>query len=404
VAFRRMSRILIVDDEAELVSHIAEYLTSYPGEFEVTACLSAEEGLEVLTKNEVDLLLTDIRLPGMDGIELVHEALELFPGLRVIVMTAFGSEEMRDVAETVGAIDFIEKPLDLEDLRLTLHETLQEERNRVGGLDIVDVLQFLALGGYTRVIRVQSGKEKGTLVFDGGELVHVATRRLKGEKALQVLAEWTETSFKELATGDPRRYQRNLSGSTGQIIAKVLALRAGAPIASAGEPSARNDARTDEVRIVTSTTGAAPPANPTGAAPNSGKEDLHMAIKDHLNEFQGIEGFLGAAVFSSQGEMLDGLTMGKIDIKAVGMFANNALLNAQKATDQMGVGRGNLIQIRAPQATIIMRCLNEATDFAATSTGKAHFHTVVVMAPEGNSGMAMMILDKVVGRIADEVR
>ena len=129
-----------------------------------------------------------------------------------------------------------------------------------------------------------------------------------------------------------------------------------------------------------------------------------MAVKDHLAEFQSIEGFKGAAVFTAQGEMLEELTSGKIDIKTVGMFANNALLNAQKATDQMGVGRGNLVQIRAPQATVLMRCLNEATDFAASKEGKAHFHAVVVMDPEGNTGMASMILDKIVVKIAEELR
>jgi hypothetical protein len=86
------------------------------------------------------------------------------------------------------------------------------------------------------------------------------------------------------------------------------------------------------------------------------------------------------------------------------MFANNALLNAQKATDQMGVGRGNLMQIRAPKAIVLMRCLNEATDFAATKEGKAHVHAVVVMEPEGNVGMATMILDKAIAKVADELR
>ncbi len=129
-----------------------------------------------------------------------------------------------------------------------------------------------------------------------------------------------------------------------------------------------------------------------------------MAIKDKLAEFQEIEGFQGAAVFTAQGEMLDGITKTAIDIKAIGMYANNALLNAQKATDQMGVGRGNMMQIRAPQAVVLMRCLNEATDFAATKSDKAHFHTVVVMDPEGNTGLASVVLDKVVGKVAEELR
>jgi predicted regulator of Ras-like GTPase activity (Roadblock/LC7/MglB family) len=129
-----------------------------------------------------------------------------------------------------------------------------------------------------------------------------------------------------------------------------------------------------------------------------------MSIKDHLAELEKIEGFMAAAVFTAQGQMLEGITKGDIDIEAVGMYANNALLNTQKATDQMGVGRGNMVKIRAPQAEILMRCHNEATDFSATKADKAHFHTVVLMDPEGNTGMAAMILDQIQTRIADEVR
>lgn len=130
-----------------------------------------------------------------------------------------------------------------------------------------------------------------------------------------------------------------------------------------------------------------------------------MAIKDHLDRFSDIEGFLGVGVFTAQGEMIESLVKGaKLDINTVGLYANNALLNAQKATDQMGVGRGNLLQIRAPKANIMMRCLNEATDFAANKSGKAHFHTVVVMEPEGNAAMAKLILDNIVESIAEELR
>ena len=117
----------------------------------------------------------------------------------------------------------------------------------------------------------------------------------------------------------------------------------------------------------------------------------HFAADSH-------PGNLASKMFA---EAVEKRTNGQIKIT---IYANNALLNAQKATDQMGVGRGNFMQIRAPQAIVLMRCLNEATDFAAVKEGKAHFHTVVVLSPEGNIGMAGMMLDKAVVKIADEVR
>ncbi len=129
-----------------------------------------------------------------------------------------------------------------------------------------------------------------------------------------------------------------------------------------------------------------------------------MAIKDSLDKFREVQGFWAVGVFSPQGEMVDSLVNKKVDINTIGLHANNALLNAQKATEEMGVGRGSFVQIVAPQAQVLLRCLNEATDFAATQAGKAHFHTVVVLEPDGNAAMARMILDSVVEKIAEELR
>jgi predicted regulator of Ras-like GTPase activity (Roadblock/LC7/MglB family) len=129
-----------------------------------------------------------------------------------------------------------------------------------------------------------------------------------------------------------------------------------------------------------------------------------MAIKEELGKFRDIEGFQAVAVFTANGEMVENVTKKKIDINNIGLHANNALLNAQKATEEMKVGRGNLMEIRAPQAVVMMRCLNEATDFSATKAGRAHFHTVVVLDPDGNAAMAKMILDSVVEKVAEELR
>lgn len=397
-----MARLLIVDDEVELTRNIASYLASFPGEFEATTVSSAEAAEAALAVEPVDLLLTDVRLPGLDGIELVRRALAQQPGLRVVVMTAFGSADMRSVALQAGAIRFVDKPLDLEELRHLLHEIHSGAAGwsgLVGGLEIFDLAQLLALSGKSKAIRATWGKERGVLVFEHGQVVHASTTSLEGEQAFFDMAGWEGGNFEEISPAKARKYPPNITRSTTNLMLEAVRHR----------DEARAGRGVEDVFVSESTLGEenqeASAVHGAGAVPHGRKgKERNMAIKEHLAQLQGVEGFMGAAVFASNGEMLEGLVTGSLDVKTVGMFANNALLNAQKATDQMGVGRGNLVQIRAPQATVIMRCLNEATDFAATSTGKAHFHTVVIMSPEGNVGMASMMLDKVVGKIADEVR
>jgi len=351
----------------------------------------------------VDLLLTDVRLPGMDGIELVRTVRKTRPGLPVIVMSAFGTSALQRTARAEGALRFLEKPVDLEDLRLTLEEATSEASGwsgTVGGLDIFDVTQLLAMSGRSLTVEVTFGNLTGRLTFQHGQLVHASAGELEGEAAFFEMARWAGGTFREVPDADAAGLEPNVTVALSHLMIEAARRR---DEAERGPDKSRT--RAAGVSSGGQSKPAVPgPASAAGGSRHDGEEERQMAIKDHLQEFTGIEGFKAAAVFTAQGEMIESETVGKYDIKSVGMYANNALLNAQKATDQMGVGRGNLMQIRAPKATVMMRCLNEATDFAATKEGKAHFHTVVVMDPEGNMGMASMILDRVAARIADELR
>jgi CheY-like chemotaxis protein/predicted regulator of Ras-like GTPase activity (Roadblock/LC7/MglB family) len=398
-----MLRLLLVDDEPQLVRNIAEYLRSFPNEVEVMTALTGEEGVKILSESEVDVLLTDVRLPGIDGIEVVRRALAARPGLKVVVMTAFGSAEVRHAALGAGAVRFLEKPVDLDELRQLLVTSVRDHgfSGQVGGIDIFDLAQLLALARKTHVVRVQCGRDSGVLTFRDGSLAHASAGDLSGEEAFYCMANWRGGVFEEIPAREARNYRANVSVSTTHLLIEAARLRDESE--RAGQDGTTSN-QLDAAGIVFDNEEGASPATPPDAPHNDKREEDLMAIKDHLNELQNVNGFVAAAVFSAQGEMLEGLANTGMDIKSVGMFANNALLNAQKATDQMGVGRGNFMQIRAPQAMVLMRCLNEATDFAATSTGKAHFHTVVILSPEGNAGMAAMMLDKIVGKIAEEVR
>jgi len=394
-------KLLIVDDELPLLRNLSRYLSSFDDRFEVMTAPSAEEALDIIRADGLDILLTDVRLPGLGGIELVQQAVALNPALRVLVMTAYPTRYVREGAMSAGALHFLEKPLDLKELQELLAQVAATPAGwsgSVGGLDIFDFIQLFSMSGKTTAIEVSFGARKGFLVFDEGRLVHASSGDLQGERAFFFMTSWQGGTFRELPRNAWKRSKRNINSTTNNLMMEAARLLDEAR--KAGKEGSANEA---EGGLVPEDGPERSTVKPT-QAPETGKEEMEMAIKDHLEAFEEIQGFQGVAVFTAQGEMMEGIAKGKMDIKSVGMFANNALLNAQKATDQMGVGRGNLMQIRAPQATVLMRCLNEATDFAATKEGKAHFHTVVVMDPEGNAGMAAMLLDRAVGKIAEELR
>gem|GEM_PF-281813 len=194
--------VLIVDDEVPLLKNLRRYLHSFGDRFRVLTATSAEEGLAILDREEgVDVLVTDVRLPGIDGIELVRHVKADRPELPIVVMSAYGTAALRRKAKAAGALTFLEKPVDLEDLRNLLEQATAEGTGwsgRVGGLDIFDVTQLLAMSGRSMAVNVTFGDRSGTLAFRNGRLVHASTSELAGEQAFFEMARWSGGTFEEL--------------------------------------------------------------------------------------------------------------------------------------------------------------------------------------------------------------
>lgn len=135
------------------------------------------------------------------------------------------------------------------------------------------------------------------------------------------------------------------------------------------------------------------------------KGDNNMEqIKETLKKFKNIKGFLDVGVFSSDGEMIEELASSDMHLPEVGALANDVLLKAQESTDTMGVGRGSLIHIIAPKANILVRCLNENTDFHKSEAGRVHVHMILVLEADGNIALAKMQIDKAIMEVAEALR
>ncbi len=104
-----MSRILVVDDEEDVRSFVAESL-----EGDGHTCKEVASGREALTElglRGYDLMFTDLKMPGMDGLELVRQVRALWPELEVVVLTAHGTVDTAVEAMKLGAFDFLKKPI-----------------------------------------------------------------------------------------------------------------------------------------------------------------------------------------------------------------------------------------------------------------------------------------------------
>ncbi|MCC5878056.1 MAG: response regulator, partial [Candidatus Sumerlaeia bacterium] len=122
-------RILVLDDEEKMATLLARSLGR--SGYDATPCFSAAEALEHLKKSSFDVLVTDLRMPGMDGLEILERAKIIDPGIDVILMTAYASVNTVREALKRGAVDYLEKPVSAEeDLKPLLEKLLRGTGNR----------------------------------------------------------------------------------------------------------------------------------------------------------------------------------------------------------------------------------------------------------------------------------
>ena len=137
-------RILIIDDDRSMCE-VLEAELRLRG-FELTATTSPEEALRLLAESDFGIVLTDINMHGMSGVDLCRQIVENREDLPVVVMTAYGSMEAAVAAIRAGAYDFVTKPFEMDDIALTLeralkHRALREEVKRLRRV-VVDQQKF----------------------------------------------------------------------------------------------------------------------------------------------------------------------------------------------------------------------------------------------------------------------
>ena len=191
-------RVLIVDDDRNMCEMIEADLCNRG--LDSSWYTSAEEAFSMLKKEEFDVVLTDLQMPGMDGVELCERIVANRPDVPVVVITAFGSMETAVAALRAGAYDFVTKPIEMDMLAFTLkravsHRSLQEKVKKLSEL-VEQSKQFAKLLGesvpmqslYDLITRVADSEASILIIGESGtgkELVaqalHKQSRRHIGQ-------------------------------------------------------------------------------------------------------------------------------------------------------------------------------------------------------------------------------
>lgn len=186
-----MAAILVVDDDKNFLLSLAEGLRSYEKKYEVLTAENGKEAIEVLKANTVDLLITDLKMPEMDGFELLAYMVPHYPQIPVIVMTAFSTPEMEDHLMNMGTFMFLEKPLDFNVLVEKISQGMEAGSHYFTKvLSLCSFLQTLEREKKTCTVTIRSQEKMGHLYFFNGALIDGETGDMSGAEAIYHIVSW----------------------------------------------------------------------------------------------------------------------------------------------------------------------------------------------------------------------
>jgi len=354
-----MKRVLVVDDEEDMLWMLQRNLNKGMQDVEILAAKSGEEALAVLSDKTVNLVITDINMPGISGLDLLVEINNKFPNTGVIIMTAYPSNAYENKAMMSGSLRFIEKPFDIKDVRAMVEEILQPEerfQGTVDGVDLIDIVQFNGLSRATAALKVTTGDLEGMIFFKEGAVVHAMCGDITGEDAFFTILGFNGGSL------------QNINGVQPPIVSIEKSLEAllfKAAVQS-DENSAEEDSITDQLaeaeelvaqrleeRFGTHTqevtfdsvtqereeTADAIANIDTAEETTTLIEDLKMTeIQDILAEFTNIEGVHTACLVGRDGFLLDSLARAGLDVEMIGAIASSGFGSAESLGTQLSQG------------------------------------------------------------------
>jgi CheY-like chemotaxis protein/predicted regulator of Ras-like GTPase activity (Roadblock/LC7/MglB family) len=342
-------RIVLVDDEEVLAWSLSTRLARARPSWTVDALHDGESALARIQSAPVDLLVADVRMPGLSGTDLIVSARRDHPRLPVIVMTAFRTPDVHRIIN-LPFTGFLEKPFEFERLLELVDEALRPVDVGFSGAISVqtlpDIVQLYILSSATGMLVVNQDANEGRLWFERGTIVHAMCPNLTGDEAFYEIMTWSRGEFgmRVGVRASERSVRTDWQGLLMESCRRI------------DERQRHDGGRKDRPR--TGWTHAPPPpdeqdvdavfeeflghAQPTTAnqltttrpgeiGPEQAME-ARMNIKDSLAKLNQMDGFVGAALVDAESGMLLGQEGGgnlNLEIAAAG---NTEVVRAKRKT------------------------------------------------------------------------
>lgn len=199
-------KVLLLDDDPEVLGMYKEMLAQLPSKPEVHTATSGKRAIALLDAQPFRLLICDLKMPKMDGLQVLTIVRRRFPELRTVVMTAVQDEEFRSRAYALGVDLFWLKPDTHQNMKMFLEclESLLGRDSEGGGFrgvqskSLLDIVQMECLSQSSTAMRITRGSLVGKIWIQAGELIDAEAEGARGEAAFRRILEWKSGTFENL--------------------------------------------------------------------------------------------------------------------------------------------------------------------------------------------------------------
>jgi DNA-binding response OmpR family regulator len=152
----RKLKVLLVDDEEEFVETLADRLEMR--DMEAGAVFNGAQALDAVKKEEPDVIVLDVKMPGMDGIEVLRRVKKAYPNVEVIILTGHGTDKDEEAARNLGAFDYIRKPADIEFLVPRIAKAFQRRMKKLERMSMA--VTFAEAGEFDMAREIMEDEEE----------------------------------------------------------------------------------------------------------------------------------------------------------------------------------------------------------------------------------------------------
>jgi len=313
-------KILLVDDDPDLVELYQDVLSQLPSKPEIRTANSGQRALAMLESETFRLMICDLKMPKVDGLQVLSIVRRKYPQLRTVALTSVVDEEFRSRAYALGVDLFWNKPATEQEIHMFLEclESLlvQETSSGFRGIQsksMVDLIQLECMSQNSLVLRIINGSLTAKIWILNGEVVDAEVEDLLGESAFQRILSWSGGAFDTLPA-EPNRPRTILKSYNALLLESAQAL--------------------DELR----------------EEAGNGKIAEELTVSAQLSQIDGLEFVLALAAGDAEPKLACGLD----NPKAIAAWAQQSLESFGELGDRLQAGPLKTLEIAEPQRRICL--------------------------------------------------